>query len=238
MKPMTTQIRYYLFPVFLALAIMVFAVSVHAQTLPGQATSELLITWQVARSYVPPSYLGKALPNLSSPITASVEAFTGAARGNLSNVTVYWYLNDVLLGGGPGVRTMTFNVMGGGGSQTLRVEATDYPGGLLTSSVTIPPVNPTVVIEAPYSGGFFSANPLLVAAVPYFFAVTSPSQLGFTWTVNGETAGNVENPDRLQVTLAPGTQSGSTISISVAAANAGDGTSATDQKMLTYQALP
>jgi hypothetical protein len=222
----------------IALVMMVSAVAAYAQTLPGQANSQLVITWHASRSYVPPSYPGKALPSQSSPITASVEAFTNGARGNLGNVTIYWYLNDVLLGGGPGVRSMTFNLFGGGGGQSLRVQATDYPAGLLTSSVSIPVTNPAVVIEAPYAGGFFSANPLLVDAVPYFFNAASPSQLGFTWSVNGETAGNVENPDRLQVSLSPGTQSGSMVSISVAATNAADNTSASDQKVLTYQALP
>jgi hypothetical protein len=222
----------------IVLFVLASAVFAHAQTAPNQGASQLMVTWHAARSYIPPSYSGKALPNQSSAITASVEAFTNGVRGDLSTVTVYWYLNGVLLGGGPGVRSMTFNPFGGGGSQNLRVQATDYPGGLLITSVSIPVVTPQIVVEAPYAGGVFSVNPLLVRAVPYFFNITSANQLGFAWTVNGQTTGNAENPDQLQVSLAPGTQSGSTIAVSVAATNAGDGMSASDQKTLTYQALP
>ena len=66
-------------------------------------------------------------------MTASVEAFAaGGAHSDLSNVTVYWYLNDVLLGGGTGVTSETFNLFGTApDSETLRVEAPNYPGGLL-----------------------------------------------------------------------------------------------------------
>ena len=235
---MTKKVGFYGLISFFALAVIIFAFTVHAQTSLNQGQSQLVITWHASRSYIPPSYLGKALPNQSSQVTASVEAFTGGARGDLSKVTVYWYLNDVLLGGGPGVRSMTFNLFGGGGSQDLRVQATDYPAGLLTTSVSIPSVDPIVVIEAPYAGGFFNTNPLLVNAVPYFFNITSGSQLGFTWTVNDQTGSNTENPDQLQVTLPPGIQNGSTLSILLAATNAADGMSASDQKMLTYHALP
>jgi hypothetical protein len=46
-----------------------------------------------------------------------------------------------------------------------------------------------------------------------------------------------ENPDQLQVSLASGTRAGASFNVAVSAVHAGDSTSASDQKLLTYQPL-
>jgi hypothetical protein len=201
--------------------------------------AQAVITWRALESYVPPAYGGKALPNQASQVTASVEAFADSKRSDLSDVTVYWYLNDTLIGGGLGARSMSFTPFGGtSGPETLRVEMPDYPSGLLMGTVQIPVVSPTAVIGAPYPAGDFSVNPLVVDALPYFWNITSPAQLSFGWSVNGQPISGAENPDHLQVTLGQGTRAGSNFDVQLAITNAADSTTATDEKVMTYQPLP
>ncbi len=220
--------------------VLVLALSFVAPFAHAADGNQLVITWHASRSYVPPAYEGKALPNQSSQITASVEAFSNGHRADLSKSNVYWYLNDVLMGGGTGIRTNTFTLFGGAGSsaQTLRVEVPDYPGGYLIATTPLPLVDPVVVVNAPYPGGQVSANPFMVSALPYFFNITSPNQLGFSWSVNGQVATNAENPNDLQVTMGAGTTAGTAFNISLTATNALDSMSASNQTTLTYQQLP
>lgn len=221
---------------FFAAAVLFFAAS-FAHAASG---NQLVITWHASRSYVPPGYDGKALPNQSSQITASVEAFSNGKRGDLSKSNVYWYLNDVLIGGGTGVRTNTFPLFGGASAsaQTLRVEVPDYPDGYLITTTPIPLANPMVVIGASYPNGQVSVNPFTVSALPYFFNIASPGQLGFSWSVNGQSATNAENPETLQVSMGPGTTAGTAFNISLAVTNALDSMSASNQATLVYQPLP
>ena len=79
--------------------------------------------------------------------------------------------------------------------------------------ISIPVVGPEVVIETPYPTGNFYGPTIKVVGVPYFFNVASPASLNFSWSVNGESPPNAENPEELNVTLNPDAPSGSTISI-------------------------
>lgn len=203
------------------------------------AGPQTVITWQASRSYVPPSYLGKVLPNLQSQITASVMVFSGNAEINLANQTIYWYLDDTLLGGGVGAQSMDFPPFSeGSNSETLKVEIPDYPGGLLIATVPLPIAQPVVIVNAPFPGGNFSANPVVLTASPYFFDVTSQNALSFSWTVNGQTVSSPVNPNVLQIDLPQGTTAGSSFSVSLAVANALDGTTASGETTIVYQPLP
>ncbi len=214
---------------------MAFAQSSNSQS----SKAQLVITWRATRSFVPPGYSAKALSTQTSQIVASVEAFTNSKRVDLKNVTIYWYLNDTLIGGGIGEQSQVFNLFGGSnGFEVLRVEMPDYPGGLSIATTQIPTIQPTVVIEAPYPGGNFSSNPLALKANPYFFNITSVNQLAFSWAVNGQTSPNAENPGDLRVTLGPGTRPGTTLDVKLSATNNFDSTGAGDEKTLTYQPLP
>jgi hypothetical protein len=204
----------------------------------AQTTSnpQFFVTWKASNSYIPSSYIGKALPGYGSRITASVDLLSQGHLLNLQNQTIYWYLNDTLIGGGAGVQSITFPPFGlPPNSLTLKVELPNYAGGYLTHSIDIPYVNPQVVIGAAFPNGQFSTNPLVVEALPYFFNTSSTSNLSYTWAVNGQTGGSAENPQIAQITLPAGTPAGTGINISVTVENPVGSTVATANESLTYE---
>jgi hypothetical protein len=204
-----------------------------------QASPIAVITWHASGSYIPASYIGKALPNGTSAVVASVTVFDGGKVADLSGDTIYWYLNDTLAGGGPGAKSFTLTPFaGGGGSATLKVEIPNYSGGLIIKTAPITLATPVVVVNTPYPAATFSANPLVVSADPYFFPVSSADQLSYTWSVNGQTVASAENPGVLKVSLGSGTVAGSNFDIALSVANSDNSTVATDEKTLTYQPLP
>jgi len=217
---------------FLILAGFVFLIpTTYAQT----ATSpQFLITWKPTASSIPSGYIGKALPSLGSKVTADFELVSNGKMLDLSGQTIYWYLEDTLIGGGAGVQQVTFPLFGTPpGSLTLKIELPSYNGQYLIHTLDIPFVNPAVVIYAPYPNGNFSSNPVEVTALPYFFNA-SPSQLSYTWSVNGQTGANAENPQNAEVTLPQGTPSGTGITISLSVENPSGAITAAAQSTLTY----
>ncbi len=200
-----------------------------------QATPQFLFTWSASNSYVPPSYKGKVLPEQQSKITASFELVSGGKIVNIENQPVYWYLDDTLIGGGAGMQQITFSPFGMAPEmETLKAELPNYPGGYLIHQATIPVINPAAVIEAPYPNGQFSGTSATVTALPYFFSVPA-NDLSFTWSVNGQSGSNAENPDVLDINLPTGTPSGSTLAVSLQAQNTNDGQSASVSTNLVYQ---
>lgn len=197
---------------------------------------QFLITWQASNSYVPASYPGKILPNQESQISASLELIVQGRPVNLSGQTIYWYSNDNALGGGVGASRVRFHPsISAPDSLTLKVELPNYPGGLLVHEINIPIVQPQAVIEAPYPQGRFSAIPIMVQALPYFWNASSVSPLSFAWSVNGQTVQSPENPETLQISLPQSTQAGFPVSITLSMQNANDSMSATGNANLTYQ---
>jgi hypothetical protein len=217
---------------FLILMSLVFLIpSALAQT---ASDPQFLITWKSTASSIPSSYIGKALPSYGSEVTADFELISNGKTLDLSDQTIYWYLEDTLIGGGTGVQQVTFPLFGTPpNSLTLKIELPSYNGQYLIHTLDIPFVNPAVVIDAPYSNGSFSSNPVTVAALPYFFN-TSPSQLSYTWAVNGQTGSNAENPQIAEVTLPQGTPSGTGITISLSVENPSGAITAAAQSTLTY----
>ena len=181
------------------------------------SSPQILITWSAVDSYAPPSYSGKILPNQNSPIVASLEILVGGTPADLSNQTIYWYLNGNLLGGGDGVQRMAFVDPDDEAPDnlTLEVELPDYPSGLLAQEINIPIVQPIAVIDAPYPQSEFSENPLVVQALPYFFSASSTSPLSFAWSVNGQTVSDAENPQELQISLPQSTPVGFAVGITL-----------------------
>ena len=206
----------------------------NAQT--AQSSSpRFLITWRALNSFAPSLYDGKILPGARSRITASLELISNGKLINLKSQTIYWYLNDNLLGGGTGAQRMTFSPYSGtAGTLVLRVELPDYGGKLLMHEVAIPVVRPEAVIYAPYPNDQFSGSQATVKALPYFFNVSS-SALTFEWSVNGVPVENKEGPDILHVNLPSGAPSNFGVNISLTMQNPGDSTMAIASKNLIYQ---
>ncbi len=208
----------------------------HAQT-TADTSPTFLITWKTTGSYIPSFYIGKALPTYGSQITASLELVSPQGKIlNLSGQTIYWYVNNALVGGGVGIQHVTFPPIGDApNTANLRVTIPNYNGAYLIHAINIPMVLPETVIYAPYPNGQFTQNPLTVQAIPYFFNIANPSGLSYTWSVNGQTGSNAENPETAQITLPQGTQSGTSVTASLSVENPNDSTIATANANLTYE---
>lgn len=196
-----------------------------------------LITWKTTGSYIPSFYQGKALPTYGSKITASLELIPPQGQIlDLSGQTIYWYLNDNLVGGGVGIQQVTFSPLGDApNTMNLRVTLPNYNGSYLVHAVNIPMVLPEAVLLAPYPNGQFSQNPISVTALPYFFNIADPLSLSYSWSVNGQNGSNAETPEEAEITLPQGTQSGTALDISLSVKNPNDSTIATASANLTYE---
>lgn len=231
-RPMVKKIVFAGFLVFSFSS--VFAITnAHAQT----ATSpQFLVSWKTTGSYVPSFYTGKALPSYGSKITASFELVLNGKVLNLQDQTIYWYLDQILVGGGAGAQQVIFSPLGTPpDSLSLQIVLPSYNGVYLTHTVQIPFVTPEAVIYAPYPNKAFSTNPLSIKALPFFFNATSSSNLNFTWSVNGQAGSTNENPQEADIVLPKGLSSGSTLDITLNAENPFGSVAASDEKILTYQ---
>lgn len=216
-------------------ALMFVALPVtHAQSKTSGPT--LLVTWHANNSYVPFWYSGKALPNILSRITASVELISAQGQiVSLANQPVYWYFNGNLLSGGVGMQRITFSPYGAVPNIfTLTVNLLNYNGGM-EQDINIPLMQPVAVIEAPYPANTFSSSPATVTALPFYFNVSGAASLVFSWSVNGVNGTNGENPDIAQVSLPAGTAAGTKLAVQLGIQNADGTTAASASRNLTYQ---
>lgn len=221
-----------------AIAIVsIFLFSLNHASAQTASSPQFLLTWNATGSYIPSSYQGKALPTYGSKITASLTLVSaGGQILDLSQQTIYWYLDDTLIGGGVGVQKVTFSPVGEApNSEDLRVTIPSYNGNYLVHEIQIPMVLPVAVILAPYPNGQFSQNPVTVSALPYFFNIPSASGLSYSWSVNGQAGTSAENPESAEVTLPAGTQPGTGLAVSLSIENPSDSTIGTASANLTYE---
>ncbi|HUC02231.1 MAG TPA: hypothetical protein VMA75_05060 [Candidatus Paceibacterota bacterium] len=221
--------------IFIFLSALIFSPhAAHAQT---ASSPQFLVTWQASGDHVPAFYQGKLLPSYESKVTASLELVSPSGKLiNLQSQPIYWYVDQVAVGGGVGVQQVTFTPFGTPPSSLdLTVSLPQYSSGYLSDDLEIPFVDPVAIIDAPYPNQEFSTNPLTVTALPFFFAATSTSDLSFTWAVNGQTGGNAENPQVANISLPQGTAGGTSIDVSLSIENPVGSTVATADRSLTYQ---
>lgn len=172
-----------------------------------------MITWR-AESLVPPGFSGKVLPTTNSPVFASFELVDGGRLVELSKYTVQWHLNDELIKSGLGIQTAEFLVPPfSGESVDLRVQLPNYKNNFIVKTVEIPVTSPEVVIEAPFPEGKFVTPSIQIKGLAFFFNAPSPSALSYSWTVNGESPANAENPATLNINLNPDAPLGSVLNI-------------------------
>ena len=214
-------------------AILVF--SLFSQTNAQTTSPQMVVTWKAYGSYIPPGYGDKALPNQESRLTATLDLLVNGYPANLSNQTIYWYLNNNLIDSGIGDQSIIFPTLGTApGFFTLKAELPNYGGATLIHEVQIPFITPKAVIEAPHPSGQFSSNPIVLQGTPYFFYVSDPGALSYSWAVNGQTATTAENPQTLQMSVDPSTQSGATFTVTLSIVNPGDGANANDSTSVVY----
>lgn len=174
---------------------------------------QFMITWQ-SRTYTPPGFEGKILPTANSTIMVSFELIDGGSPANLSNQTVYWYINNNFLQGGKGLQHVEFTAPDvAGGTLDLRVEVPNYKQGAQLKTVEIPIVTPKAVIDAPFPNDQFSTSPIQLTGLPYFFNVRDISPLNFSWSINGVAPSGTENPNVLTIRLNQNAPAGSLLDI-------------------------
>lgn len=222
----------------LVVAIFLFALAMCSSAYAQTSAPRFLITWKVAGSYLPSFYPDKAIPTYGSVITASVLLLS--PQGNLINLgsqTIYWYLNGTLIGGGQGVQSVSFLPLNEPPTiNTLEVDIPNYNGAYLIHSAPIQTTRPVVIIEAPYPSSKVAVNSIAVTALPYFFNTTSPSNLSYSWTVNGRAGANTENPQIADILLPASTTPGTALNVSLTTTNPRDSTIASASVNLTYAA--
>ena len=229
------SVRIVIFVVSAALCFLIFLLVFSKPARAQQTQPQFLLSWRATNSYVPSFYRGKILPGSRSQITASFELISSGGIVNVKSQPIYWYLDDTLIGGGAGVQQITFSPFGTAPEmETLRVELPNYSSGYLLHQITIPVINPEMVIDAPYPGGQFSETNATATALAYFFN-TPTTNLAFVWSVNGQSGSSAENPDIAQINLPAETPSGSTIAISLQTRNPQNGQSASASENLIYQ---
>lgn len=234
-KNMGSRVKISITILLATLAAISFSSRTHAQS----AEPQMVVTWKAYGSYIPARYTDKALPNQESQMTASLELLVNGRPVDLSYQTIYWYLNDTLISSGVGNQSVIFSPFGTAPSfLTLEAELPSYDGTTLVHDVQIPLVQPKAVIEAPHPSGQSSANPITLQGVPYFFYVSDPGELSYSWSVNDQTPAVAENPQMLQISLDSSTPSGSSLNIGLTITNSSDQTSAEDSTAIIYMKQP
>ena len=195
--------------IFLVSVLVYGIIAARAQT----TEPDFLFTWK-ASSYAPNDFLGKILPTDRSSITVSFELIERGRIVSLAKSDIYWYVNEDFFKGGAGLQEITFRA-NGVGKQGVRIKINDYQGQTLVKSLEIPSVKPEVVIPIPFPGGKPSGLKIQLQAQPFFFNVSNPDDLDFSWMVNDQTPNPSGNPMLLDIVFKQTPPAGTTLNVSL-----------------------
>ena len=200
-------------------------------------TNGVAISWST-NTYTPASFPGKKLPTSHSPITAWVTVFQNGKAVDASNYHFSWYVGSTLIQSGQNLQKITFNAPKGTELiLNLQARVQDENGALSVANIQVPVINPRVAIEANYPGKIVSGNSATVTALPYFFNISTPDSLTYSWQVNGVSSQSAENPTQANINFGNNFSSGSKIGIRLNVANSSDNTAASANLSLTYQKI-
>ncbi len=200
------------------------------------AANGVIINWSTD-TYVPPGFTGKRLPTAGSNITAWVFVLQNGRQLDLSGTLVQWYADSQVLQSGTGLQKISFPVQKAVNQiVNLQARVQDANGQTLVGSIQVPVVPPKVVISSGYPGGVATTPTINASALPYFFNVTSPAGLTFSWAANGVQAQNAENPDSLAIDVS-GASSGTRIRVDLTVANSTDSSAAKTSVNFIYQKI-
>lgn len=172
----------------LFLVAMFFVFVVHSPLLSEAASPQILLSWEAVNSYVPADYPGKALPSPLSPVVVKVGVFEDGKKVDLSEYSIRWYLDEYSSSQGKGVTSFNIppSLRTNKDSYNIRVELLDYdPGSVLVKSVSIPIVNPKIVISGGKNGKRLSFGANSLVAKPFYFNINQERQLRYSWTMGG-----------------------------------------------------
>jgi hypothetical protein len=164
----------------------------------AQPAPEFMVSWQ-ADSYVRAWYQGKALPSAGSQVKVSVELVDNGRLVDLSKQEIRWLINSRDAKSGIGLQTITFNVDSIRQAQKIIVTIANYKGSNINHLVTIPRVQPEVVITLPALNQEISAGLHRIRGLPFFFASTDIGDLRFSWSANGENLAGPANTSEIEL---------------------------------------
>ncbi|TSC89793.1 MAG: Uncharacterized protein G01um10143_283 [Parcubacteria group bacterium Gr01-1014_3] len=212
-KNQESRIKNYglIFIVFILYSLFLIPNSSTAQQAP-----ELLLSWKAGNS-VPPDYAGKVLPVNGARVVAGVDLLENNRLVDLAPYTIRWYVNDELGQSGRGLRSFSFIADSLRGDATVQAVVVGYKGNDVSKTITVPIVNPELVIDAPFPGNLISAGLNPIKTLLYFFNITGLDQINFTWTANG--AATEENASNILDLDTRGLSRGTSVKLEASAQN-------------------
>ncbi len=167
-----------------ALAFMVlFSAVTFAQN--QKNTAQIIITWQ-ANNFYPANYLSKALVTKDTQVIVSAEVVEQNKFVDLSKTNLTWYVDDEIKNSGQNIKEIAFAAQKPeGDSHFVRVTVEKVGGRDLETSIRIPVSRHLIVLETPYPDQLIrTETKTQIQAVPYFFNISSLTDLNFSWQVN------------------------------------------------------
>lgn len=238
MKALSFIKKYYILAICSGLLGLFLSLSANAQLtakLPTTTLStqnpnfEFLISWR-AVNFVPSDYRGKIIPSKNSIIEISFDLLDSNGKFvDVSKQQINWNIDRNSFRSGMGLKSIitTFDKAS---AKLIEIELPNYSdktytGAYLNKFINIPAVSPEVVINAPYPNKTIGIRQNAFQAIPYFFGISSLSQLKFEWEVNGKKMDSDPNyPSILALDLASqgSPESGANAMIKVLAKNITD----------------
>lgn len=180
-------------PLFFVFLILPFCI---VPALAQETNDELILSWQAQNLY-PANYMGKALVTEGTPVIVSLEMLRGGTLFNISEAPVKWYLDGRFIEGGTGLKSITFYPRARRGNTHIVKASIVIDGKTTAGFLEIPIHEKQVVLESPSARNVIQANTsVLLTAVPYFWNVSSLSDLVISWKIQNKTVPN-ENKNSL-----------------------------------------
>ncbi len=180
--------------------------------------TQVLLNW-TSPTYAPNGYAGKTLPTGKSWISATVDVIRNGKIVNIDKENIYWYKNDQFIDGGMGLWQINIQAPEiPGDIISLRAEVLGL-GGSALKTVDIPTIQPVVVLDAPYPGGYVSGQNIKVSALTYFFDTKNLFDIKYNWKVNNESVKNLESPFYIELAPREGTPDGFSMRVELGVAD-------------------
>lgn len=205
--------------IFLLTILFLGTISVLAYLNIAKAQNEpfILITFK-GLNYAPSDYQGKVLPIQNSPVVASVALIQNGKFINISDMQINWLIDNQPYRSGIGLSTIIFqepDLSNRFSSTNVEAEFPNYPGGFILNSISFTPGSPQVIIENTYPNSQFNGQSVSLKLIPYFFNIRNIQDLNISWSINGQSPTNLDNPETLDVQLPNSPPPGSTLNVSL-----------------------
>ena len=182
------------------------------------SSADFQLIWST-NTYTPFTYLGKPLPTFESLIRVSLVRLR-PTEASLDNLIYKWYLDGVFqkYSSGKGRQVFLFRINNPANSRVfidLKIE--DEQGNVwLKLSTSILVIQPEVVLYPSDSqadeGALANARIVELrpgqeqnfVALPFFFNITSPTDLEYQWNFNGQNIIKIDNPNYFSIRVAEG----------------------------------